>query len=382
MTPEFHPPDSFDALPWPASSDGAYARRWLVPLAEAGTTAWVANADVRTGVLAWPTCVVPVTITDGDLGTCYVAGPYGHFVDYAREELRELHSPALEVALGLAIAGLGGVLRAGEVNRVAIANNWLLSTNLYPELAVEDLREAARVLREAFPEHAVAFRSVSDVGDRAWAARFREAGFTPIPSRQVWWQDPAAALPRDARKAWKKDRRLLEAGPYEVVPGEALSGEEMTRVRTLYEMLYLGKYSTLNPHFTEAFLDHARREGLLTFNALRHRDTGRLDGVMGCFSRNGVLTTPVFGYDTALPPEAGLYRMLSVLVLREAEARGAIAHQSSGAAGFKRSRGARPAIEYTMVDVRHLPARRRLAWGMLASAMTRVAAPLMQRFGV
>ena len=48
---------------------------------------------------------------------------------------------------------------------------------------------------------------------------------------------------------------------------------------------------------------------------------GRLDGVVGCFVRNNVISSPLVGYDTTLPIDLGLYRMLSAIVLGEAARR-------------------------------------------------------------
>ncbi|MFP3787222.1 hypothetical protein SB769_39120, partial [Burkholderia sp. SIMBA_024] len=77
------------------------------------------------------------------------------------------------------------------------------------------------------------------------------------------------------------------------------------------------------------------------------------------------LAAPVLGYDTALPQELGLYRMLSYLVARTAHENGVQLHNSSGVAEFKRNRGAEPEFEYTAVYTRHLPWRHRVGWRLL-----------------
>ncbi|WP_374016341.1 hypothetical protein ABU162_18735 [Paenibacillus thiaminolyticus] len=73
------------------------------------------------------------------------------------------------------------------------------------------------------------------------------------------------------------------------------------------------------------------------------------------FCRDGVMTTMLFGYDTALPQELGLYRMLSAALLELARENGDLLHESSGAAQFKRNRGARADIGYSAVFCDHLP---------------------------
>jgi hypothetical protein len=137
------------------------------------------------------------------------------------------------------------------------------------------------------------------------------------------------------------------------------------------------KYSPFNPDFTERFFAHAL--ATQSFYLIGLRKAGRFDAVLGYFWRNGVMTTPIFGYDTGLPQALGLYRMISAVLAQEARRRGLLLHASSGAASFKRNRGAAPAIEYSAVYDRHLPVYRRLPWAILERVLNAVAVPLIRR---
>jgi len=55
---------------------------------------------------------------------------------------------------------------------------------------------------------------------------------------------------------------------------------------------------------------------------------------------------------------------------------------SAGAAGFKRSRGARPVIEYNAYYARHLSPPRRATVDGLRMLLDRVAVPLMEARGL
>lgn len=92
------------------------------------------------------------------------------------------------------------------------------------------------------------------------------------------------------------------------------------------------------------------------------------------------MTTPLFGYDTSLPQQLGLYRMLSARLIEIACERRVLLHESSGAAQFKRNRGAEAEIEYTAVQVGHLPLRRRLPWTALADLLTKIGVPLLRKY--
>lgn len=146
---------------------------------------------------------------------------------------------------------------------------------------------------------------------------------------------------------------------------------------SLYKLLYLEKYSYHNPQFTERFIAAAMASGTLRLYGLRKE--GRLNAVMGYFCRNGIMTTPLFGYDTAVPQSVGLYRMLSACLIGQARENGHLLHESAGAAQFKRNRGAVADFEYSAVYERHLPWGRRWCWLLLDRLLNRAGVPLMRR---
>ena len=102
------------------------------------------------------------------------------------------------------------------------------------------------------------------------------------------------------------------------------------RIKELYDLLYIKKYSPINPQFTTAYIENAHRQKLIRMRGLRDGE-GVLQGVVGCFVRGGVMTVPIVGYNTALPQRTGLYRMLMSMVLQEAAERSMLLHLSSGA---------------------------------------------------
>jgi len=95
-----------------------------------------------------------------------------------------------------------------------------------------------------------------------------------------------------------------------------------------------------------------------------------------------VITAPLVGYDTALGDQAGLYRLLMLALTETAAERRRVLHLSSGAASFKRLRGAEAYAEYSLIYHRHLAPRRRLPWQMLGWLSQRAITPLMRRYGL
>ncbi|CAI6082763.1 GNAT family N-acetyltransferase [Cohnella sp. JJ-181] len=373
---------NIDDCPWPDTAYGQYARHYLAPIVTSGSESWVGNVRARLVVMSVDGIPVPLTVNDAEYANSYVCSPYTHYVSYARQELSLLRSRALIAALSALLTGIGGLLKASRFNRVVHVNNWLLSTNLYPSLSDEQWSAALDRLILAFPGHAIAFRSLNAALNARELQLLQDRRCRLVPSRQIYLLrtgDPDFA---NAKARWllKRDRALAERHGYAVSGPADMTAADIPRIAALYKMLYLEKYSLHNPQFTARFLETALAEGTLELHGYRDAVTGRLDAVLGFYAREGAMTTPLFGYDTSLPQEIGLYRMLSALLIGLARDRGLLLHESSGAAQFKRNRGAVADMEYTAVYDRHLPAWRRASWAALEGLLGRVGVPLMRRY--
>ena len=324
------------------------------------------------------------TENDAQPRNSYVVSPMSHFVTYAKEELRELKHPTLERILEVLLNGLGGLLHWGELDKLVQVNNAFVSTNLHPKLEFAQVSAITAKLERRFPNHGIAFRSVHAYGASRLPEFLLEAGYRLVPARSVLFIDaPRAEFKR--KDDFKRDAKLLVGSGYRIRKLERPSGLELERVCELYGLLYLKKYSFQNPQFTPLFLETGLQAGWLEIFVLERDGFGqdwRIDGALAFYQRDDALTTPIVGYDTALPIETGLYRMLTAFLLLEAERRGLQVHASSGVARFKRSRGASSSIEYTAVYSRHLPWRRRFVWALLEFLMRRLAVPMISRLGL
>lgn len=326
----------------------------------------------------------PVTVNNGDesADNSYVASPLTAYTGYAEYEIRQLDRPWLTwPLLGLTRAA-GGWLARARIDRIVQVNNWLLSTNLYPpDWDGADLPAITDYLLTVYPDHAIGFRSLNRYSNAGLIARLEARGYLAIPSRQVYLFDGAAG--KDAgflrRRDSRRDARLLVGTPYQRVSGQDLSDADYPRLEHLYNLLYLDKYCPLNPHFTAGWMRSGQRDGWLELTALR-TPAGRIDAVLGWFANETVMTSPVVGYDTALPQKTGLYRLISQISLEETARRCGLFNMSAGAAGFKRLRGGRPEIEYSYVFVDHLPAYRKRTWRLLGSLLRGVGVPIMEKY--
>ncbi|RMQ47703.1 hypothetical protein ALQ04_04072 [Pseudomonas cichorii] len=364
----------------PASPDDSHARQYVRACAGDGL---IGNVSTRMALLDTGTQQFVLSINEGrePADNCYVVSPRTAYSGYAREELKRLGRPWLTWPLALLTQGVDLLLSAARVDKLVQVNNWLLSTNLYPEhWNLAELPAITAFLQQTFPDHSICFRSINDFSNRELRQHLQALGYLSMPSRQVYLFDARAGdeAPFLQHHNVRMDRTLVRRSPYAVVTGSTLHDADFQRIEQLYNLLYLDKYCTLNPHYSAGWVQRGQREGWLDICVLRSRE-GRIDGALGWFANDATLSAPIVGYDTALPQKVGLYRQLTCLCLLEAVKRRQVLNFSSGAAGFKRLRGGQPQIEYSLIDVSHLFWGRRLVWKVLSRLLHGIAVPMMRK---
>ncbi len=363
---------------WPATPDGDLARRYLTPLLLEGVTPYVANIHARLAVLTDGEAIIPLT-WDARPGDSYVVSPLTHYVLYGAEELHKLEQPVLERTVKGALAVLGDLLSRAGMDRAVYVNNWLASTNLHAPLTPRQLRNAHATLLDRFPDRPIAWRSLDAARNLGTLFALAQLGYRPVFSRIIHYQDPRPTAYWQARQL-QDDARRLRRAPETPLQHDVFGPAELRRARALYDALYLHKYSPHNPQFTDRYFTHAHRERFLTFTGLTL--DGQLDAVAGGWQRGGVLTQPVFGYDTQAERSRGLYVRLTTLTLQGARDAGLLVNASGGVGAFKRARGGVPVREYSLVYTRHLPLAQRAAWAALRELMERWVVPVIEGRGL
>lgn len=374
-TPELFTRENIHTLQFPSTADGDYARRYLIPMMTDDPQKYIRNIhNTQLMAVKMDDVILPITITDFHPQNTYTVSPYSHYVSYGGlEEVKHLNSPLAEVVVKAVMKPVGWYFRYSELDKVVFVNNYLLSTNLYPSVNSDQLSAVSEALISQFPDRAIIFRSVDQKKNPHIYQTLEELGYDLVLSRQVWYMEPVAAL---KTRQCKEDVRVLKKAGYDVVNGKDLSDDELHRAVQLYELLYLQKYSYYNPQFTFDFLKLARDEETLHIYGLKK--DGQLNAIMGFFVRNGAMTQPLFGYDTSLPLEEGLYRLLTLVTLQEGVKRGLLVHASGGVGKFKKVRGGESVTEYNAVYTKHLPRKRQLPWKLI-QAVSKAAIPYFKK---
>ncbi|WP_099521199.1 GNAT family N-acetyltransferase [Paenibacillus sp. BIHB 4019] len=354
------------------------AADYMLPLMQNGVKLFIRNVRTELRLLQAGQAWLPLTVNEQEYDNSYVCSPYGTYVKYAEEELYLLENPLLRFLCGSLLKAIAPLLRWAQIDRNVHVNNWLLSTNLYTEISSYELEGATQTLTASYPKHAIIYRSLNRRTNEKLLAQLLQQGYVLVPSRQVYFFNGADPLYLK-KKNTKWDRKLLAQSGYRIVPHAELGEPDYERIAELYDLLYVGKYSALNPQFTAEYIRHCHQKGLLEMTGLRD-EKGVLQGVMGCFIHGEVISVPLVGYNTALPQHNGLYRILMHLAMQAAADRGQLLHLSSGAANFKRIRGAEAEMEYSAVYIRHLSAGRRAVWSGLSKLLLAAGVPLMRKY--
>lgn len=360
---------------WPEKKRASTAQTYLSPLIEQGVKPFISNVDTTIMALEDKELLIPLTINQAEYDNSYICSPYSQYVSYGLDELEALVRPSTLPFMKGALCSLGGLLKAGQINKTVHINNWLLSTNLYPSLASQQIQAILATLIQRFPDHALLFRSVNET-DTDLIHLLKESGFSLLFSRKVFMLDTKSSAPFKERH-FKKDLKLLDSGGYEVVENDGWSPDDAPRIAALYRALNFEKHSKVNPLFTDKFVANCLKSGKLRFRGLKKE--GIIHAVYGATLEQDTMVAPFFGYDTTLPEKEGLYRQLSALAVLEAKESGAILNQSGGAASFKTRRGAKSVLEYHAVYTAHLPRWRQAPWQTLKTIGNRIILPFVDK---
>ena len=353
-------------------------QQYVAAFAKDGPKPFIENLETKVSEHRWGKHIVPMTINDGISGSAFTCSPRVAYIEYTKEELARFPNRFLVPALHLLVSIVGLLLRRSNVDRIVHINNWMMSTNLPVDLDPSLTLAQTHELTHMFPQHILAIRSLTRQHSPKLMDALEAAGWIMLPSRQVFLVRNVVkdSLPRrDARN----DEKLWQLGTFDYEEPTELTDADAQRIAELYELLYLEKYSRINPVYTPRFIKLTHSTGMIRYLVLRDRD-GQIQGFGGMHLNGRHGTMPLIGYNTHLDRSLGLYRLVCHAGSLYAACHGLEFNMSSGAAQYKMTRGARPEMEFTAFYIRHLPLHRRAPFSVLRLIGNKVAIPLLRRY--
>lgn len=339
---------------------------------------WILNVDTKMTTTEMGGFVFPVTINEEEYSSSYVCSPYNALVTYSQDELFKIKNYPLRCFLSILMKTLGKLLKLGKINKNLCINNFLLSTNPYPDWNGDGAEQERKKIQSLYPQHAIMYRSLNKHTNETLIQQLTKLDFMLVASRQVYIFDSKLYDFRK-RNNTQNDRRALMKSEYTLVTHEQINSDDYPVIVNLYNKLYLEKYSKHNPQFSEKLVEYWHKNQLVTMFGLRDK-AGILQGIIGIFESERVITAPLVGYNTHLPNQNALYRILIYLILDYSEKKGCCLNLSSGASGFKLLRGGQPFIEYSAIYINHLPLYRRITWKAIKLLLNWLFVPIVKRY--
>jgi len=315
---------------------------------------------------------VPTTLNNEEYSNSYVCSPYTAYISYAEDELELIQSKGQRRLFKGAIRVADKLLKWARINQTLSINNWLVSTNLPPKWSADTIPSLTQHLVQRYPGHSFNIRSLNWHNNADLMNALQDSDWLLIPARQVylfdnqdrqWWK----------RSHTKRDQSLLRKTELLPVQLGEHTEDDFEEIQRCFKQLFIEKHSLYNPQFSAEYLFEMHNSGLIKFYSFREPQSQKIVASIGLFTQQEIITTPMVGYDTNLPKELGLYRLLMAVLLKETYETGQMMNLSSGAGSFKRARGGIPTIEYTAFYTKHLSCRRK--------AIMYLFAKLLNKFG-
>lgn len=343
------------------------------------STALISNVETDYRILKVADGIYfPVTINNTEWDSSFVCSPYTAYALYSKDELKQkINSRLIQYPLLLIIRLLAKWLRYGQINKNIHINNFLLSTNPYPEWSGIEIAEITNFIKKEYPNHAIIFRSLNQFQHQHLLTIFKKNDYLLIGSRQVYIYDLTQESwlkhknnKHDLALIKKQNLTYIDHAEMEPFLEEALQ---------LYQMLYLEKYSKYNPQFTLKYFKTCYNDGIVYFQGYKNSEN-ILKSFSGLFIIENTITSPLVGYDTAAPQKEGLYIHAAQLALLYKFKSNLLLNLSSGAPKFKRMRGGEPSIEYSAVFTKHLSTKRKIIMILLQFISNKIGVPLMEKY--
>lgn len=369
MQVKIHDKDTLDQICWPDTENSKLAREFFVPIIRKGSGLYFKNVHTEAKLLEIDGVFLPLTINNSFTPNAYVCSTYTHYVSYGIEEIDRLQNRWLRKLAKPILRLFGAFLKSGLVDKTVFVNNWLLPTNLYPTLTMEQLSKVTEALTKRFPGHTVAFRSVNAHVPGGLQKNLQSLNYDFLLCRDIYYTDTQSSEPFKARMT-KSDLKLLHNTDYSIVENDQIPASSSESMAELYRKLNIDKYSSCNPQYTSEMLGLMRSSP--RFNLKAWMKDNEVHAVLGYYTQSGMATSPLFGYDTSQPSQTGLYRQISAALLEDAKNQELFLHQSSGAGHYKQLRRAKKDFEYTAIYIQHLPSIRQFPWKVLLAGMNKI----------
>ena len=283
----------------------------------------------------------------------YITSLRSGWFDYAAQELRDQKISACGVRLA------GQVARLLGLDQLILVGNFPVSTNTWPAHTQAALLQACVDTVRTCPTQFVGVRNLQADAHASLIKALRTRGFHALPARLVYEFDLREGLTSKPSHLMR-DRSALAKSKLETHIRSDISNAEASRLRELYQAIYIHKHSVLNAQYTTQFFSDMVQAQVMQALLLKNKE-GVIVAFAMLYPQGDTLTVPALGYNTQAGID-GLYRLLFAAIHQYTQTKKLLLNYSSGAGDFKRKRGGVPRMEYTLLHAPSAWQRCLIAW--------------------
>ena len=313
------------------------------------------------------------SVTNKVKNNVYPLSPYTLMINYGKDELVKIKSPILKALFSLLVELFSRTLKLVNIDKVNTVNNYLFATNTFSKewesIKIKPLRELALNIT---PKHTLIIRSVNKLQHPNLFKNLKNDDWVAVAVKQIYIYNN--------KEKWQKSRNTKnDKKLYNNKEFSFINSTDYEQAIKLYNSLYLDKYSIHNIQYSTLFLQELVENSLIKLFFLQDRQSQKIVGVIGVAQEETSMTVPMIGYDRAYSPKSGLYRRLVYKATEYAFESNCTLNFSSGAADFKRKRGAKAELEYIFVYCKHMPIGTRALWKTIQFLSKHLYAPMLKR---
>lgn len=328
-----------------------------------GIEKYITNVHAEVKVLSLNGQLIPFSIYNGQEDS-WIHSFKAQYIDEMVEEVNRMKINSIMKGLAFQILNFGKLIFRATGERTITVFPSFMSTTQYEPSQFIQIEQIKVALISMYPKHAIVFRTLNEKFDAPYIDQLKSLAFQPLISRAVYCYDPIEKHSKNERKDMKKDLKRYKKSEYTV--DHQIAPNEFNRLLSLYEQVYLQKYSQHNPHYTKAFFEYIYHHLNLSWIVIRNK-SGKMVAFMGIDIKNNVLFPAYFGLDTSLND---LYFITSGFLYELANQNKHEINNSAGAKDYKLARGSRPYFEYHYLYTRHLSFVSRWSYALLFKCFT------------
>ena len=344
---------------FPKNKYSTFIKEYFVWIEKYWIKKYIENIDVDIKFIEINNLLIPLSFWNNKKN-CYTTSILWS-IRYAREEVLKEKNKLKVFFYKYLLDILYFILKILKVENTVFVFNLFLSTILYPELDEKTIVKLIKILEAKYPNKAIVFRSINN--DLTWniKSKLENNSFYRLASRQIFYSSLKEKDIILKKKSFIEDWRYFRKIGYKIKNTD-FNDNDIIRIKTCYDVLYLNKYSSNNPKFTLDYYKNLIKIYIFYINILWNEN---IEAVYWYYNIWNQITTPIFWYNLKNNKNKKLYRQISYLLTIDWFKIATYINQSSWVWEFKLNRWAKMDIEYTMFYIKHLNFFRRLPWLLL-----------------